>query len=52
MALTLTENTSMASEDEAEPGSSKQKDQSKPIEDLIPKQGDTSVARTWFDYAV
>lgn len=33
------ENTSMASEYEAEPGSSKQKDESKQNEDLIPNEG-------------
>ncbi|KAL3309036.1 hypothetical protein Ciccas_012422 [Cichlidogyrus casuarinus] len=40
----------MASKDEAEPASSKQKDQSKEIEDLIVKRGATSVAWTWFGY--
>lgn len=35
MALTHTKNTSMASEDEAEPGSSKQKDQSKSLEERV-----------------
>lgn len=38
MALTHTKNTSMASEDEAEPGSSKQKDQSKSLEERVQRE--------------